>query len=172
MRDNNKGLSYVELILVMAIMAILIGVISLSVGLVSRTNVTRGVEKLSSTFTQARTTSMARGNTNGKLEISYDGSSYYYYVGNLSSPNKEQLKVEFLSSPAVVSYATEADPNTQIAITSTPLVITFNQSSGSIQQCSDGAGNVVSCGSITLTNGDTSATVKLYPSTGKCEVLY
>ena len=39
MNKNNKGFSYVEMILVLAIIAILIAMIGLSMGLVSRTNI-------------------------------------------------------------------------------------------------------------------------------------
>ena len=77
MKDNNKGLSYVEFIIVIAIMAIAVGLVSLSMGLVSRTNINRGAEKVSSSLNQARNTAMARGTDRGTIEISFDGKLLY-----------------------------------------------------------------------------------------------
>lgn len=173
MRKNNKGMSYVELLLVLAIMAILIGVVSISVGLIARTNVNRGAEQVASTFNQARSTSMARGNTNGRMEITCSNGRYYYYVGNTGAADKEEQKVEFLASPGIVTYGATSDSGAQTQITATnPLVITFNQSSGAVSSCTNGEGNVVSANFITLTNGDDSAVIRIYTATGKCELLY
>ncbi len=174
MRKNNKGMSYVELLLVLAIMAILIGVVSLSVSLIARTNVNRGAEKLASTLNQARSTSMARGNLNGRLEISCTGGRYYYYVGNLTDSDKEEQKVEFLASPGVVSYAPASNPGDSVQISDGQvLIISFNQSSGSIRDFSDHEGNNYSgTMDITLSNDDDSAVIRVYQATGKCELLY
>ena len=171
MRKNNKGMSYVELLLVLAIMAILIAVASLTIGLISRANVSRGAEKLASTFNQARSVSMARGTSNGVLEITFDGSNYYYYVGSSTDPDKEDMKVKFISSPAVVTYALDSAPTTQIPM-GTMIKVEYDQSSGSIKRCIDASGNVVSFHSITLTNEDKSATIRIYSATGKCDLVY
>lgn len=170
MRKNNKGMSYVELLLVLAIMAILVAVASLTIGLISRTNVNRGAEKLVSAINLARSTSMARGRSDGALEITYDGDNYYYYIGNVSAANKDDLKVEFLSSPATVTYATAAAPANQVPFTR--LIINFDQSSGKIVACFDQSANVIICDNITLSNGDKTATIKVYPATGKCDLVY
>lgn len=174
MRRNNKGMSYVELLLVLAIMAILIGVVSISVNLIARTNVNRGAEKVTSTLNQARSTSMARGNVKGRMEISCKDGRYYYYVGDLTAADKEEQKVEFLASPGIVSYAPANNPDAQVQILEGHvLVIAFNQASGSVQNYSDQAGTVYSgTMDITLSNGDDSAVIRVYQATGKCELLY
>ncbi len=175
MKTNNKGMSYVELLLVLAIMAILIGVVSISVGLIGRTNVTRGAEKLSSTINQSRSTSMARGSNKGQIEISYSNGRYYYYVGDSAAADKEEQKVEFLASPGVLTYGPASNPGAAVTVDDNGeiLVIRFNQASGSIKEFMDQEGNMYT-GTIdvTLTNGDKSTTVRVYQATGKCELIY
>lgn len=81
-RENNKGFSYVEMLMVLAIMAIMIGMVTISVGLVSRNTVSRTSEKLESLVNKARTTAMTKGSTNGYLFLAEVNGSVYAYVGN------------------------------------------------------------------------------------------
>ncbi len=169
MKDNNKGFSYVELILVIAIMAILVGVMSLSMGLVGRTNINRGIEKVSSSLNQARNSSMARGYIKGAFEISYDGSQYYCYVGAAGASDKEELKEELVASPVIVGYYLSDDADTMYQVTETnPLRIQYNQSTGSFKPVVDS----VYCDRIVMIHGDKVAEIKLYPETGKTELVY
>lgn len=170
MKKNNKGFSYVELILVIAIMAILIGVASLSIGLVSRANINRGVEKVGSSLNQARNSAMAKGYLKGTLEITQVGDTYYYFVGDANSTNKDDIKEVLVSSPATVGYYIKVDgAETLIPVTeSNPLVIQYNQSTGSFRAMADGN----YCTGIVLANGDKEAVIRLYPETGKSELLY
>ena len=168
MKKNNKGLSYVELLIVIAIMAIAVGLITLSIGLVNRTSINRGIEKVGSSLNQARNTAMARGSERGTIEISCSGGKYYCYVGSLSSPNKADLTQELVAPPAKVYYKV-AGSDTLIAVTETnPLVIRYNQSTGAFKPLASGE----YCSYIVLSNGDQSVAMKLYPATGKSELAY
>lgn len=166
MRRNNKGFSYVELILVMAIIAIMIGLMSLTIGLVSRTNVNKAAEKLHATMNQARSTSVARGTTNGTLEISYDGSTYYYYVGDPTSADKADKKVELISAPAQIAYTVEG--GTDLIPVGSTFTLRYEQATGAFKAIS----GTDYCSTVVIYNGDKSATIQLYPATGKCELLY
>lgn len=164
MRSRNKGFSYIELIIVLAIMAIMIGLVSITIGTVTRANVNRGAEKLVSTLNLSRSTSMSHGSADGLLEITFDGNRYYYQIGGTGE------RVDFLASPSTVTYTLEGDATTQIGIpVGATLRIAYRPSTGSQMPWAYGTSMVET---ITLSNGDKTAVIKLYPETGKSELLY
>lgn len=168
MKNNNKGFSYVELILVIAIIAIVVGLVSLSMGLVGRTNVNRGAEKLYSSLSQARSTSVTRGTERGMLTISCDGNKYYCYIGSLTNPNADELKEALVSSPVEIGYYYEGDDTLHKITAGTSLSIGYDKASGAFIAI----GENPCCSQIVLINGDKTAAVKLHVATGKCELIY
>lgn len=68
-RDNNKGFSLVELIVIMAIMALSIGAVSLSVSLVTGSEAKKAFEKIEAQLDEAKTGAMSRFDET--LEIKY-----------------------------------------------------------------------------------------------------
>lgn len=79
--NSNRGMSYVEIIIVFAIGAIMIALVTISIGTVSRTNVNRTAEKVQSLVNQARVSALTHGTANGYLNIAVEGNSVYGYVG-------------------------------------------------------------------------------------------
>lgn len=169
MKRNNQGFSYVELILVIAIMAIVIGIITLSMGLVSRSNVNRGADKLENTLNQARTASMAKGYRNGALTILCQDGKYYYYVGDYNATDDiEENKTEFANTTISVGYTKVGDEDSLISIgDGGRLIITYNQSTGAFNT-SPTVGAYID--SIVLSKDDKRCVIKLYPETGKCTI--
>lgn len=167
MRENNKGLSYVEFLIVIAIMAIAVGLVTFSMGLVSRTNINRGADKVSSSLNQARNTAMARGSDRGTIEISYDGATYYCYVGSPTSPNKADLTDELVSSPATIYYKVQGSDDLIEVTQSNPLVIKYNQSTGAFLPMASGE----YCSFIVLQYKEQSTGIQLHPVTGKSELV-
>ena len=80
---NNNGFSYVEMLMVLAIMAIMIGMVTISIGLVGRTNVSRTSEKLESLVNKARTNALTKGKQNGFLNVVEVDGAVYAYVGEM-----------------------------------------------------------------------------------------
>ena len=78
---NNKGFSYVEMLLVLAIMGIMVGMITVSASRVSRTSAARVSETLETNCNQARVNALSKGTANGYLNIAVDGGSVYTAVG-------------------------------------------------------------------------------------------
>ena len=77
MKTNNKGFSYVEMIVVIAIMALMVGMITISIGMVNRNNINRASEKLESIVDKARVSAMTKGTKNGFLNVAVvDGAVY------------------------------------------------------------------------------------------------
>lgn len=168
MKKNNKGFSYVELILVMAIMAILVAMVSISMGVVSRSNVNRGAERLNASLSKARNAAMAKGTDRGTIEITCDGSKYYCFVGSSTSTNKIAERQEIGASPMVVGYYLKGNSEMITIQAGTPLILKYNQSTGAFKELSGGG----YCDKIVFTNGSSTAEIKLYSATGKTELIY
>jgi len=81
MRRNNKGFSYVEMLMVLAIMAIMIGMVTISIGLIGRNTVSRTSEKLESLVNKARTNALTKGKEKGVLNVAEVNGAVYAYVG-------------------------------------------------------------------------------------------
>ena len=81
MKNNNKGFSYVEMVVVIAIMALMVGMITISISMVNRNNVNRASEKLESMIDKARVSAMTKGTKKGFLNITVVGDAVYAYAG-------------------------------------------------------------------------------------------
>lgn len=81
MKQNNKGFSYVEMIIVLAIMTLMVGFLTISIGTNKRNEMARAAEKMESHVNKARTISMTKGTGSGCLNIGYVDKAYYVYVG-------------------------------------------------------------------------------------------
>lgn len=162
MKKNNKGFSYIELILVLAIMAIMVGLITLSIGTVSRANVNRGAEKLESFLNRARSNTMARGTERGMLSISCEDGAYYCYVGSPAAINKE---TELLVSSGVqIGYYINNGTSMEMLEDGETLYVKYVPSTGAFMPLSGSD----YCTSIVLMNGDKVRTIVLHTATGKC----
>ena len=165
MRRNNKGFSYVELILVMAIMAIMIGVVTISVGTVSRANINRGAEKLESHLERARSNSMARGTDRGTFVLKCENGGYYAYIGDPASADQTRELLVSAGSVTVGYYVNNGSDMVTLG-SGDQLTIRYKASTGSFEPIAPDSDEY--CTSIVLMNGDKSRTVILHTATGKC----
>lgn len=78
---NNKGISYIEFILVLAIMILLTGLVTVTMSIVNRNNVTKAADKVSTGINHAKTLSLSKGTNKGSITFVANGSNYYYYYG-------------------------------------------------------------------------------------------
>lgn len=167
MKKNNKGFSYVELVLVLGIIAIMMGIMALSMSLIGRTNVNKGCDNLNSAMNQARTTSMARGRVNGQITISCQGGKYYYYIGKPGTTESDKEKVKFASLPVKISYSLRSNPGVLESLDEGESIsIRYDQSTGAFGMSS--AGDFVD--NIVFSNDDQMATIICYIPTGKTEI--
>ena len=78
----NRGFSYVEMIIAIAILSIMVGMITITIGAVNRNNVRRTSEKIQSLLNQARVNAMSKGTANGGcVNVAKVDGNYYSYVG-------------------------------------------------------------------------------------------
>ena len=83
---NNKGFSYAEMLLVLAIMAIMTGFATISIGTVYRNNTGRIADQLYSAFYQTRSNAMTNGTKKGWITFVNKDGNVYYHIGERVSP--------------------------------------------------------------------------------------
>lgn len=162
-KTNNKGLSYVELILVIGILLIATGIVSLSIGIISRNNVTATVNKIDVAFKRAQSSSMAKGDKNGALIFFCENGSVYYKIG-INSTEKNKIA----SGPVKVKFGTYQLGDGE------NITYMYNQATGSVNATGSydfGLGTFNSFGSISsyvnVENNSHTQHIHLIPQTGK-----
>lgn len=79
---KNKGISYVEFILVISIIVLLTGFITITMSIVNRNNVNKAADKVVTGMNQAKTLSLSKGSKKGAITFAAKGGKYYYYYGS------------------------------------------------------------------------------------------
>ena len=161
MKDNNKGFSYVELILVLAIMAIMIAMIGISYGLVTRNNVSKACAKMESVFNTARITSLSKGSEQGALNLKQENGIIYYGIGKYD-PDPDVSTVEWVKFAQSPVYVTLSNGGGNVDLGSTVVTYKYNPSSGAFKACP--------YSKLIFSNGRTESTLTLFSATGKCKV--
>lgn len=120
---NNKGFTYVELILVLAVMMLVASFTTITIGLVSRNNVSKAGDKLVSKISEARMVTIAKGVDKGTAIIKYENGRYYCSV------DEQTYKVA--SDPISISII--KDDGDELNVSSLGSVeIKFNRSTGGL----------------------------------------
>ncbi len=87
--NDDRGFSLIELLVVIAISAILIAMVTVSLTLIHGANVDNSANKLDALFNKARTVSMAKGQTKGKLTLELDADGTLW--GKIGDGDKESI---------------------------------------------------------------------------------
>ena len=161
-RNPNAGLSLFEMVTVLAIIAIMIGIMTISISTVNRNEVFRTEEKLESLINKARVAALTKGTKNGSLYITCNGSAYYSYIGDASkleggatADNVKKFGEKLCSSKVNISYGTDTIDDGEV------VTINFKQSTGGLN---GGAGKIFVQDSR---NKIKSTTIQIYSETGK-----
>lgn len=171
MIKNNKGFSYVEMILVLGIIAIMMGIIALSTNLIGRTNVNKGCDNLNNAMTQAKTSVMAKGDADCSMSVFCQDGKYYYYIGDAYSPDIDVDKVEFASLPVNITYSTQSAPGVAYTLgEGDVLVVRYYATSGAFALADlpdDAPVDMDFIETISFVHKDKMCTIRCYPATGK-----
>lgn len=161
-RNPNAGLSLFEMVAVIAVIAIMIGITTISISTVNRNEVFRTEEKLESLINKARVTALTKGTKNGSLYIANTAGAYYSYVGDASTfeggasaDNIKKYGDKLCSAKVNIVYGTD------IIGAGSVVKIGFKQSTGGL----DGGAST-----ILVQDGREkikSATIRIYSETGK-----
>ncbi len=154
---NSKGFTLVELIIVVAIIAVLIPVATSGIAQVSSNSVNETANNISSSLSHCRVSTMS-GQVEPITIISFDGDAYY----STTYSGAEQLRQERISGNNVrVSYTNTNGDETRIE-ESTPLEISYDLT-GALLAPTD-------IERITVSAGNNERSVVITPSTGYHEI--
>lgn len=170
MRKDNRGLSLVEVVIVVTIMAVMGGLMAMAIGAAVTKPADECASKMASSLKEARITTM------GKMSVSME-----FYVQDDCIYMKEKIlgegtatdKVRKIGDKGVaVTYKLEGDSTYKALGGSTSaLVLSFDRSSGAFKKCFEGTTDTGRyCSEIKVTKGDRQRTLKLYSLTGKVTV--
>ena len=83
---KNKGFTYYELLIVIAIMSMMVGFMSIGIGTVYRNNVNRMADDIESSIKAARSNAITKGTENGWINFYYLNNTLYCNLGKEITP--------------------------------------------------------------------------------------
>ena len=171
-KSNNGGFSLVELIIVIAIMAILVGVMGISASSLTGRKVKKCADEIMSTIERTRVLTLGKEQNDVECVLTYEGKEYHakiYQKGTLVSDRivgKDPIDIKVYFEDTL----TEIDGKTPYA---TPgekgLHLVFNRASGAFEQNTNEAGGHEKeyCRRIVVTNGSRTIEITTVGRTGK-----
>lgn len=171
---NNKGVSVVEMLVVIGIIAIITSLAVISFSLVKNADVAKSADSFKASLTTARSRSMAKGDINGRLTFTRNGNVFSSTVGGSGDAT-------ILAKGGMKMYVAVKNPATDVlesmagfAEVSGTSAYYFN-TAGMLSYINDPA-NVADLGKVYMfafrynSNKRVSAVI-LYPATGKTETV-
>ena len=160
-RMNNKGVSLAEIMVVVAIMAVLISVGITSVNAMNGRPAQQCAQKIVYSLEKFRTTAMSR--VDASYTLSVDPSTKEIVCTEWTSNGSTDSTVSNVigRSKLIVNYQTDAGSTYNLE--SRSLTLQFDRSSGAFRALTNGE----KCTRITVTAGGRSFSVALVPVTGK-----
>lgn len=170
---NNKGISLIELIVIIAIMGVLVGGASLGIGLVFSKDAMKCATRLNDSIYDARANSMYKA---GKFELSIDNT------GSANVATISQTDLTPATSDTIYLDGVDSNKKTMISakfVTETvpeetdlrlPLNLTFDKAKGNVYFDVDADGTYddgIIVFDITPLRGNRTAKVQLVTTTGK-----
>lgn len=178
---NNKGVTLIEMIMVLAISVVLVVIAGFSLSLLNSANTMKSASSLKAVLSKAKTQSMAKGNVNGQITIKRLSSgtavvmgestgvddlvagrrveSYYYFgTGNFDNATKNSKPIENLAGFTLISSDIKIQYNSAGMVTSVLMGGTDYRNDTYIYEFAFKSGKRVDA-------------VVLYPVSGKVETL-
>lgn len=163
-REDNRGLTLVELIIVIAIIAVLTGIVMMSVSIISGLPAKKCANNIYSALSRVRVTTMGKNMDTLQLEVRPDG---IFAVETIDSV----VETKQLGKNTVKLYVTvnSGGTETETEITSGgSILIDFNRSTGALKPITVGSTDYYT--KIRAKKGGKSYTVSIVPFTGKMSV--
>ena len=164
-RMNNKGLTLVELMIVLGISAIIATLVLISYNVVNNANATKAARRLETVIRTARTQSMAKGMDAGKLTLEVQHGNLYAYIGDPATATRQLICNSGVTVQGI--YCTDNyTPRTGTAFSTAYLV--FN-TSGTLRTVGTDATKKTTYNKFILNRGNRSFEVIVYSETGALE---
>ena len=160
MRQDDKGFSLIELVVVIAIMMIMIGIAGTSIANMSHQKVKAALKMADSQLTYLQTLAMSKNMAYG--EVMLEDDSYYFRIVVGLRDQEEKAKKKLGSSKDInIQYKTTANSAKNNITEGHPLHIDIDKSSGSCKDFSQ----------IIISQRSYSGVIQMYPKTGKHEIV-
>lgn len=165
MKSDNRGMSLVEIIIVVAILAIVAGGVAMGLGFVTGKSVDECANKLRAAIQSNRTTTM--GKLSAKLEICVKADGIYVKetVGTAGEAAPRVSETRIGDADLEIKYAVSGGGYTTLPVGAS-LEISFNRSSGAFNPLPGGG----YCTEIVISKGGREKKLTLYYLTGKVEL--
>ena len=147
LKYKNKGISYIEFILVLAIMVLLTTLATVTMSIVNRNNVTKGADRVVTGINHAKTLSLSKGTDKGCITFAAKGSNIYYYYGNNKGDKYNICTAPCTASVTVAGTTYNISGNTQLRLKLSSTTGAFCRA----EYSADGGSSFV--GVVTNTNG-------------------
>lgn len=98
---NNTGFTLMEMLVAMAISAILIGMVTVTIAVVNNADASKAARALNAAIGQARTESMSKGTDAGQLTLSMVDGALYYQIGDPTTAPMIQISTRLIGVEAV-----------------------------------------------------------------------
>lgn len=163
---NNKGLTMIELIVVIAVATILVGMATITLSVVNSGNTTKSASQLRSLLTKSKMESMAKGNTRGQIIVNPNGGKGMLITIGPSSEER------IAGNSVQTGYAALAAPVENFASLSNTAATTIQFNSAGMVSTVDGAvANYATVYQFGFKKGRRVDSVVFYPATGKVDTL-
>lgn len=174
MRRDNRGLSMIEIIVVLAIMSVLAGAFGIGISMALRKPADECASKLQASLQSNRI--LAMGKLETKLEIYMDDEGYIYLkeiTETATSTGSKVQTTETLIGESGITFEyviKNGDTSTTVALLrgGSPLILSFDRSSGAFKDLTEmGLPANTYCTSITISKGGLEKKLTLAYLTGK-----
>lgn len=177
--SGNQGFSLVELIIVVAIMAILAGGLALSLSVVSNRKVSKCADEIAATIERAKVLTLGKAQNDVECIISYDSTEGAYYAVIIQG-GTEVSNRKVGESPITVTVYFDNDETTGYTLdkitgdspaadASAGLHLLFNRSSGAFMEGTNKADGAEKkyCSGIIVSGSDRKVEINTVGRTGK-----
>ena len=188
MKNKNKGFKLVELIIVIAIFAILLGIAVPSLNSILGFRVNRAANSIAAALDKTKTEASNRLVGEMKLEKREDGYYISYYLDRGKSEVKQDQPEKIAPARTIISYTTDNGTEQELAVGDS-IVLTYDRATGAflplqdkvwkqkeiLSVLADGKDIPLTrsgayCTKITVRGGGRYKTLNLIQETGKYEI--
>lgn len=167
-QSSNKGFSIIEVIVVVAIMAVMVGVISITYTVVKKANVTKASRTIDDLLTNCREKAMTNSAKEWKVVI--DGNTVKVIKVD-SEGNEIEIESEAIPSNVNVYVVSDDGINRYDASSANPISISFKLLSGEVSSVYTTGVTIKGSGSqcriVSDYKNKKQSTITLYYATGK-----